>query len=39
MIFVVTPPGHEIYMRELGELMARPGPPGPDRDRRAPRPQ
>jgi mannose-6-phosphate isomerase-like protein (cupin superfamily) len=30
MIFVVTPPGHEIYMRELGELIARPGPPGPD---------
>jgi oxalate decarboxylase/phosphoglucose isomerase-like protein (cupin superfamily) len=27
MIFVVTPPGHEDYLRELGELIARPGPP------------
>ena len=30
MVFAVTPPGHEIYMRELGALVARPGPPDPD---------
>lgn len=29
MVFAVTPPGHEIYMRELGALVARPGPPDP----------
>lgn len=30
MIFLVTPAGHEHYLRELGELLARPGPPDQD---------
>ncbi|MER6000009.1 cupin domain-containing protein [Nonomuraea angiospora] len=27
MLFIVTPAGHEHYLRELGELLSRPGPP------------
>ena len=32
MVVAVTPPGHEIYMRELGPGSRghRPGPPDPD---------
>jgi oxalate decarboxylase/phosphoglucose isomerase-like protein (cupin superfamily) len=28
MLFLVSPPGHEHYLAELAELLARPGPPG-----------
>ncbi|GAB2846033.1 cupin domain-containing protein [Actinoallomurus bryophytorum] len=27
MLFLVSPAGHEIYLQELGELLAAPGPP------------
>lgn len=30
MIFLVTPAGHERYLQELAELLARPSPPGQD---------
>ncbi|MGW0810137.1 cupin domain-containing protein [Nonomuraea sp. NPDC002799] len=30
MLFVVTPAGHEHYLRELSELLSRPGPPDQD---------
>jgi oxalate decarboxylase/phosphoglucose isomerase-like protein (cupin superfamily) len=29
MLFVVAPSGHERYMEQLGDLLARPGPPDP----------
>jgi mannose-6-phosphate isomerase-like protein (cupin superfamily) len=29
MLFLVSPPGHERYLDELGELIGRPGPPDP----------
>lgn len=29
MLFLVSPPGHEHYLEELGELIARGGPPDP----------
>lgn len=29
MLFLVSPPGHEHYLEEIGELIARPGPPAP----------
>ena len=30
MLFQVAPPGHERYLEELAELLARSGPPDPD---------
>jgi len=29
MLFLVSPPGHERYLQEIGELVGRPGPPDP----------
>jgi mannose-6-phosphate isomerase-like protein (cupin superfamily) len=29
MLFLVSPPGHEHYLDELGELIRQPGPPDP----------
>jgi oxalate decarboxylase/phosphoglucose isomerase-like protein (cupin superfamily) len=29
MLFLVSPPGHELYLDELGELVGRPGRPDP----------
>ena len=29
MLFLVSPPGHERYLEEIGELVGRPGPPDP----------
>jgi len=29
MLFLVSPAGHEVYLRELGELLAAGGPPDP----------
>lgn len=29
MLFLVSPPGHERYLDELGELIGRPGPTDP----------
>jgi mannose-6-phosphate isomerase-like protein (cupin superfamily) len=29
MLFLVSPPGHERYLAEIGELVARGGPPDP----------
>jgi hypothetical protein len=30
MLFLVSPAGHEVYLRELGELLGRGGPPDPE---------
>lgn len=30
MLFIVTPPGHEYYLEELGSLISAGGPPDPD---------
>jgi oxalate decarboxylase/phosphoglucose isomerase-like protein (cupin superfamily) len=30
MLFLVAPPGHEVYLAELGELIAHPGPSLPE---------
>jgi uncharacterized RmlC-like cupin family protein len=29
MLFLVSPPGHELYLKEIGEQVGRGGPPGP----------
>src|SRR6266536_4719081 len=29
MLFLVSPPGHERYLQEIGELIGQPGPPDP----------
>jgi hypothetical protein len=29
MLFLVSPPGHEHYLAEIGELIGRGGPPDP----------
>jgi hypothetical protein len=29
MLFLVSPPGHEHYLEEIGELIGRAGPPDP----------
>lgn len=29
MLFLVAPPGHERYLEEVAEVLARPGPPDP----------
>jgi mannose-6-phosphate isomerase-like protein (cupin superfamily) len=29
MLFLVSPSGHECYLRELNDLLSRPGPPDP----------
>jgi oxalate decarboxylase/phosphoglucose isomerase-like protein (cupin superfamily) len=29
MLFLVSPPGHERYLEEIGELIGQPGPPDP----------
>jgi len=29
MLFLVSAPGHERYLAEVGELIGQPGPPGP----------
>jgi hypothetical protein len=30
MLLHVSPPGHEIYLQELADLLARGGPPDPE---------
>ena len=29
MLFLVSPPGHERYLEEIGELIGQSGPPDP----------